>query len=267
MARLFTKRLLVILAVLHSVGAQYCLSGYHQIRCQSVLIVHSANISNAEDVQAKLRATNAFNTVDTLDAAYGAPTLSRLNAYDAVLLFNDRLFSNGTIIGDLLAAYHDNGGGVVAVGLSREQGRNRTFMGAFGTPGNGYTVLDYLTGDLISPPDSLGELLEPASPLLTGVYSLAALLAHRSTAPVINGGIVVARWRNGGQEPLVVRGVRGNRTLVALNFFPASSSVDPALWTGDGAALMRNALKYSRCMTCWAGTYSVAGEHRWRLGR
>ena len=73
---------------------------------------------------------------------------------------------------------------------------------------------------------------------------------------------MVAQWRGsgGGREPLVVRGVRGNRTLVQLNLFPASASVDPAFWTGDGAALMRNALKYSRCMLCGAGTIFVAGE-------
>ena len=133
-------------------------------------------------------------------------------------------------------------------------------MGAYGTPANGYIVLDYVSGDVTSTPDSLGNLSEPHSPLLTGVVSLAASLAYRSTSPVINGGIVVARWGGGGQEPLVVHGVRGNRTLVQLNFFPASASVDPAFWTGDGAVLMRNALKYSRCTPCRAGTFSVAGE-------
>ena len=213
-----------------------------------------------------MKGTDDFTEVDTFDATFATPTSSQLEAYDAVFVFNDGSFSNETWIGDLMAAYHDQGGGVVVALLPEGQWSNSTLMGAYGTPSNGYAIFDYISGDVISTPESLGDLLEPWSPLLTGVVSLAASLAYRSTAPVINGGVVVAQWGGGGREPLVVRGMRGNRTLVELNFFPASSSVDPALWTGDGAALMRNALKYSRCMVCWAGTYSVAGEHYSRQG-
>ena len=143
----------------------------------------------------------------------------------------------------------------------QEQWSDRNVLGAYGWPENGYAILDHASGNVSSTPESLRAFLEPQSPLLTDVVSLEAVLAHRSTAPVINGGIVVAQWGGGGQEPLVVRGVRGNRTLVELNFFPPSSSVDPSLWTGDGAALMRNALKYTRCMPCQAGTFSDTGKH------
>jgi hypothetical protein len=258
---------LVAFAALHSVWAQYCLPGSYQTACDSVMIIHSTDNSYAADVQAKLRGTNAFSTIDTFDANNSSPVSSQLDNYNAVFVFSNRSFSNGTKIGDFLAAYHDKGGGIVIGFLAKQQSGSRALMGAYGTPANGYTMLDYDLRDLISTPSSLGELLEPQSPLLSGVNSISALLAHRSTARVINGGVVVAQWGGGEQEPLVVRGVRGNRTLVELNFFPASSSVNPDLWTGDGAALMRNALKYSRCMSCWAGTYSVAGEHRSKMGR
>jgi hypothetical protein len=251
---------IILIAAFHNVGAQYCLTGAHQATCQSILILHSADVSYAADVQATVRGTNSFTAVDTFDATLAAPTSSLLESYDAILVFNNRSFSNGTRIGDLLAAYHDQGGGVVVAFLFKTRGSNSTLMGTYGTPANGYIVIDYDLGDFTSTPDSLGNLSESQSPLLTGVVSLSALLAYRSTSPVINGGVVVAQWGGGGQEPLVVRGVRGNRTLVQLNFFPASASVDPALWTGDGAALMRNALKYSRCMQCRAGAISFAGE-------
>jgi hypothetical protein len=133
--------------------------------------------------------------------------------------------------------------------------------GAYGTPARGYALLDYASGDWTSPPSSLGEVLEPQSPLMAGVTSLAASSAARSTAAVVAGrGIVVARWGSGGREPLVLRGARGDRTLVELNFHPVSSSVASGYWTGDGAALMRNALKYSRCMPCGAGTFAAAGS-------
>jgi hypothetical protein len=251
-------------ALLHSVGAQYCLPGARQARCESVLIVHSADVSHAADVRAKVNGTGAFAKVDTLDASFVMPRPSQLEAYDAVFLFNNRSFSNSTKIGDLLAAYHDQGGGVV---IANAAWSHRELMGAYGTPANGYSILDYISGEVSSTPNTLGNLSEPQSPLLKGVVSLSAFLAYRSTAPVINGGVVVAHWGGDAREPLVVRGVRGNRTLVELNFFPASSSVNSDLWTGDGAVLMRNALKYSRCITCKAGTYSFAGERHSRLGR
>ncbi len=255
--------LIILLALIQSAGAQYCLPGAHQASCESVLIVHSADISYAADVREKVKGTNAFTIVDAFDATFATPTSSQLDAYDAVFVFSNKSFSNGTRIGDLLAAYHDQGAGVVVAFLStqNESFSDRRLMGAYGTPENGYAILDYISGNATSSPNSLGIMLEPQSPLLTGVVSLSALLAYRSTGPVINGGVVVAQWGDDGREPLVVRGVRGNRTLVELNFFPASSSANPALWTGDGAALMRNALKYSRCMACQAGTYSFAGEH------
>ena len=254
---------IMLLSVLHSVRTQYCLPGARQGTCESVLIVHSADISYAADVQENLNGTNSFTAVDLFDATFATPTSSQLGAYDAVLVFNNRSFSNGTRFGDLLAAYHDQGGGVVVAFLSKqqEQWSDSIFKSAYGIPANGYTIIDHISGDVTSTPESLGDLLEPWSPLLTEVASLEASLAYRSTAPVINGGIVVAQWGGDGREPLVVRGVRGNRTLVELNFFPASSSVNPALWTGNGTALMRNALKYSQCMTCHAGTFSFAGEH------
>jgi hypothetical protein len=257
----------MLIAAIQSVGAQYCLPGAHQATCETILIVHSADISYAADVQAKLKGTGSFMVVDTIDANFATPTSSQLEAYDAIIVFNNRSFSNRTRFGDLLAAYHDQGGGVVMAFISKqyEQWSDTNFMGAYGTPANGYTILDYISGNVTSTSESLGDLLEPQSPLLKEVVSLSALLAYRSTALVINGGIVVAQWGGGGRVPLVVRGERGNRTLVALNFFPASSSVNPALWTGDGAALMRNALKFSRCMLCQAGTFSIPGEHNSRV--
>ncbi len=57
----------------------------------------------------------------------------------------------------------------------------------------------------------------------------------------------------------MLRGARGNRTLVELNFWPVEAYQN---WTGDGVALMRNALKFSRCMPCGPGTFASAGEAR-----
>ncbi len=210
-------------------------------------------------MQAILRDTGAFATVDTFDASSATPTPSQLAAYHAVLVYSYYPFNDAVLLGDRLAAFHDLGGGVLVALFANYAGWQ--LQGAYGRAANGYALLDYTSGSLLSLSDSLGEVLEQQSPLLTGVTSFASSSAYRSTANVIaDRGIVVARWRSGGAEPLVIRGSRGGRTLIEVNFFPPST-----VWTGDGAALLRNALKFSRCtleqLFCDPGKFLTAGEH------
>ena len=140
-----------------------------------------------------------------------------------------------------------------------EASRNGTLQGAYGTPDNGYALRDYALGGYAVVSDALGSVLEPTSPLMAGVASLSATQAFRCTAPPIAGrAAVVAQWGAGGREPLVLRGKRDERTLVELNLYPPSSGVDSGFWTGDGALLLRNGLKFSRCMPC--GTFADAGD-------
>ena len=214
------------------------------------------------DIRSTLWGTGAFATVDIFDASSTTPTAAQLAAYHAVLVVGAA--DDAGLLGDRLAAFHDQGGGVVVTVGANMLSYGANLRGAYGTVANGYALMDYALGSFIVPSDSLGDVLEPQSPLMTGVASLAATDAYRSTAPVVAGrGVVVARWRGGGREPLVLRGRRGNRTLVELNFHPMSSNFFSSWWTGDGALLLRNALKYSRCMLCGPGTFAAAGAQCW----
>jgi hypothetical protein len=238
---------------------QFCSSGMAAAACDSILLVYADDTSYFTDVKSLLTDTGVFSTVDLFDAKSGTPTAAQLAAYHAILVFSWKsyTFSDAALLGDRLAAYHDQGGGVVvAFAANCASARLR---GVYGTPGSGYALYDYTSGDWTSSSDSLGDVVEPQSPLLFGVTSLTAASAFRTTAALISGrAIVVARWRD-GQEPLVLRGTRGNRNLVELNFYPPSSSADASGWTGDGAVLLRNGLKFSRCMSCGPGTFLVAG--------
>jgi hypothetical protein len=215
-------------------------------------------------VQAKLLGTGAFSAVDLFNARAGTPTAAQLAAYHAVLAYSNFPFNNPVLMGDRLAEYHDRGGGVVVTSYSNQGGTSARLFGAYGMAANGYALLDYALGVNIYPQDQVGDMLEPDSPLMHGVATFAASAAYRSTAPVVSGrGVVVARWRGGGKEPLVLRGVRGNRTLVELNCYPVSSSVDVRFWFfWGGPALLRNAVKYSRCTSCGPGTFAAAGEEQ-----
>jgi hypothetical protein len=236
--------------------------------CAKVLVLAADSASNLADVQSTLRATGAFATVDTFaaqsagnDGGAGTPSAAQLAAYDAVLTYNcgEYPFGDAMLMGDRLAAYHDQGGGVVVAEAANTV--DRRLQGAYGAVANGYALMDYATGGYSGYADSLGEVVEQQSPLMTGVASFSAENAWQSTANVVAGrGVVVARWRNG--QPLVLRGTRGGRTLVELNFYPLSTRARPnSLWTGDGGLLLRNALKFSRCMPCGMGMYGMgAGD-------
>jgi hypothetical protein len=250
----------LVAATLLGAGAHYCSPGEATV-CDAVLVVCTYPSNWCSDVQSTLRGTGAFVTVDTFDATFATPTAELLNPYHAALVYSGGSpFSDAALLGDRLADYHDQGSGVVITSLSNVNGYGVNLQGAYSAPENGYALLDYASGDYDNRSDILGDVLESQSPLMTGVASLAAAFSFRSTASVINGhGVVVARWRGGGQEPLVVRGTRCGRTLVELNFFPPSGSEQSNFWSGDGAALLRNALKYSRCMPRGPGTASTAG--------
>jgi hypothetical protein len=240
--------MLVAAALCRGVGAQYCSPGAVQARCDSVLIVHV----DPGDVQARLQSTGSFSgAINLFHGGQGTPTPEQLDSYDAVLVYTNWPFLDAELLGDRLAAYHDRGGGVVVASFANIASWGENLRGRYGTAANGYALLDYTTGGWSGPSDSLGEVIEPQSPLLTNVASfaidnVAGYGAIRSTATVISGrGIVVARWRN-EKDPIVVRGTRGNRTLVELNCFPNQLS-------GDGVMLLRNVLKYSRCISSAAG--------------
>ena len=243
-------RLALIVAALRGAGAQYCPSQAVQASCSSILVIFwSSNALYGANMQTMLRATGAFSTIDIFDASRGTPTASQLANYDAVLIFGAELLSDSATLGDRLAAYHDQGGGVVVSGLANcgtTTSPGRSVQGAWGNPANSYALLNYTSAVWTNTADSLGDLTEPSSPLLTGVASFTASpWGDRTVGSVINNGVVVAKWRSG--TPFVVRGVRGSRTLVEITFYAAYVPGGWG-WTGDGMVLLRNALKYSRCM-------------------
>ena len=220
-----------------------------------VLLYSEFNSSSAVDVQSKLLATRAFAAVDLFDAGRTTPALSDLQRYTAALVWRGPgvQFASASAVGDVLAQYWDGGGAVVTAEQALESGN---FQGRFWTPSNSYMLIDGSGGNG-APSDALGAVFEPESPLMADASALSAASAQRSLGGVINGGVVVCRWASDGR-PLIVRGTRAGRPLVALNMYPVSSSVNGVGWSGDGASLMRNALFYSACSTCGAGTLTTA---------
>ena len=163
-------------------------------KCQIVraLLVHADQYAeDAIDVQSKLMALGTFAAADIWDANNLSPALADLQPYDVVLAWSEGyLFKSAAQLGDVLAQYWDNGGAVVAASGSLYSGQ--ALQGKFGTTANGYMLIDN-TAAYDNSDDQLGNVLEPASPLMAGVYTLAATGALKSTGAVVNGGVRSAR--------------------------------------------------------------------------
>jgi len=190
------------------------------------------------DVKAKIRATGLIGLTDILNIKTATPTLTQLNAYDAVLVWTDPLPANPTALGNVLADFVDEGGGVVKM----------HFATAFDDlAGRWLGTYDLITNANASTngPASLGVITYPSHPALAGVASFnGGSASYRSATSSLNpGAFNIAQWSDG--RPLVVASTKfSNR--IDLNFFPPSSTVFANSWSAatDGGKLMANALVY-----------------------
>ncbi|XYH98323.1 hypothetical protein ACMHYB_00715 [Sorangium sp. So ce1128] len=164
------------------------------------------------------------------------PTLTDLQAYDAVLVYSDSAPLDTSTLGDNLATYYDGGGRVVVATFA-----NASIPLGGRWASEGYQLVDPIGQEQPEETGPLG-INEPGSALLADVTSLAATSAFRSFGGPINGGIVVATWGSGA--PLIVRGVKNGRARADLNMFPPSRAMRSDFWFGSGAEIMRNALLF-----------------------
>ncbi len=233
--------------------------GYSLTPTSKILILAAEDSPHTSDVQSILYGTLSFSTVDVFDLRYSVPTTTYLNSYHAVLVWFDYPAPDVNLVGDVLASYHDAGGGVVVALFANAPlaPSKPPIQGMWGNRNNKYTLSDYASSSSDFTAD-VGEVQEISSPLVSSFVSITA--SWKGIWTPINNATTVAKWSRSGQ-PLILRGTRGKRTLVELNLYPPSQSSYPnGGWVGSGASIMRNALLYSRCVACDAGSYAPNGE-------
>lgn len=208
---------------------------------EHLAIVAAAPPGYADEVRNQLMATMKFIAVDIYDASVGTPTLADLQVHQSVLVFSDKLFADPMALGDVLADYYDLGGRVV-VACYATTGTGTRIQGKFGNASMGYMLMDPTGSNAPAADDSLGAILDAQSRLLRDVTMFDYKASVKSQGSVINGGVVVAQWSSG--LPLVVRGTVLGRNRVDLNFYPPQTQAGMPAWTGDGIAMIRNAVLY-----------------------
>ncbi|WP_428231388.1 gliding motility-associated C-terminal domain-containing protein [Flavobacterium sp.] len=206
-----------------------------------ILLIAAENVSWVAEVQNKLIATGAFDSVDFFNAASGTPGTTLLANYKAALVWTDNVLNNATLLGNNLATYVDNGGGVVSMVFELS---GLGVSGAFNT--DAYRCL-IAGGQLNGRSQSLGTVYNSMHPIMNGVLSFnGGTSGYRSSSRTLaTGAVKIADWADGTPLVIIKENVGLSKVRRAdLNFFPPSSTSRSDFWTAttDGTILMKNAL-------------------------
>ncbi len=200
------------------------------------------------DVRSKLISTGRFTSVTVIDLHAVTPKLEELRAFSAVLVFSNDSYADAATLGDVMADYVDEGGGVV--GCVFEICGDILDLSGY-VMGGRWATSDYVLMDRNDvawyEEESLGVVEEPTHSIMSGVteFSGGDLSFHPGANTAYPGVDIVARWTDG--RILVAASENNGVRRADLGFFPVSDTVWLGLlWdsTTDGAALMANALDY-----------------------
>lgn len=207
-----------------------------------VLICGSEKERILDDVRQKLLDTGRFNDVNTMNINSAMPTLVDLQAFDAVLVYQNIPYNDPAALGDLMADYVDAGGGVVCAMFEIASGY--TMMKGRWDSEQYYAIL---RGKVESGSHAtLGVIHDPDHPIMQGVSTFDGGSAsfRPSALEVMPDAVRIADWSDG--RPLVVSKMIGDVRRVDLGFYPVSSDMNSHSWntSTDGALLIGNALTW-----------------------
>jgi hypothetical protein len=210
------------------------------------VLTNEAATPYAADVVAKLEAAGLFARVDTIHTGTPTPSLPDLAAYDGVLIYSGdhgSLTADTTALGDVLADYVDQGGGlVVAVFAAGSPGWPELALGGRYVSDQ-YYLIPMVSHTLGS--QSASTVFDSTHPIMAGFTSFygGSSSARADTTAVVSGSMIL-QWADG--KPLVVTSQFASARRVDLNFFPPSSDTDSRFWDAatDGGLLMSHSLKW-----------------------
>jgi len=192
-----------------------------------------------EDVRSKILSCG-IGTVDTFNARIKTPTPDLLNKYNAILFFSYHGF-NQHEVGNLLASYVDNGGGVV-IGTYTNCGRGNRLEGRWCEAGYDPIVL----GTTSRTKTLAVGITTRSHPIFRGVRTFnGGTQSSHGDGKLHPQATLIAEWANG--RPLVAEQTRFTGRVVGVNFYPPSADAAEGCWdpNTDGKHILANALLYA----------------------
>ncbi|MEZ4452414.1 MAG: DUF4215 domain-containing protein [Nannocystaceae bacterium] len=227
------------------------------------VLANSGATTTATDFTAK----TAGHTYTPITVANTTPSLDTLNQYDAILLFENGIFSNAKSVGDAVAAYYNQGGKCVVIGTFYWQ--DRSDNPKYNQPGWGaLEAVDVFTGKAEGSeyaPDSMDPNSIVAHPITVGVTSLSAG-SYRGGVDAKANTTVLAKWQGanklGNADPVIgIREDPGGGKFVGISVFPDYENVGNygADFNGDFYKIWENALSWCS-KHCGDGEMAVGEE-------
>ena len=220
--------------------------GFDLYSSASVAVVAAEAVSAwTSDVASKIAGVGSIPRVDIIPATFGypVPSLAQLRAYQSVLVFSDQSFNDNVGMGNVLADYLDQGGGVALATFAYWNSGGLDIEGRLVTGG----YLPFTTASQASAANLTLVKDLPSHPLLdaVGTFDGGTSSYQNSSITTTAGATLVAHWSNG--QPLVAAKDIGAGHFAGLNFFPPSSDARSDFWVAstDGARLMADALLWS----------------------
>jgi hypothetical protein len=178
------------------------------------------------DVQGVLLGDERLGRVDVFEISGATPDEEDLEGYDVVFTYAELPYQDPDAVGDLLADFVDDGGGVVVAAY------------AFSAPhalGGRFVADDYSPLTMNGSDSGLaGPMALVRLPYVSGVHeSLLGVIRfyggpgsfHSAGVAPTRDAELIAEWENG--EPLVAVKEVGAGRVVALNVFPPSDTLAP----------------------------------------
>ncbi len=201
------------------------------------------------DISYELDYTGHFDLVDIYDVeSYMDLTLSDLQEYRSVLVFSDDYFYDSVALGDLLADYVDEGGGVVLSTFAFNPSDELGIGGRILTE----DYLPFTQADQVDDYPLYMEMDLPSHPILDGVsYFYGGSSSYHEYLDIDNDATLVASWDDG--TPLIAIKEFDYGRVVGLNFYPVSSYERDDFYDeySDGPFILGNAMAWAG--QCYAG--------------
>ncbi|KAJ3451251.1 btb/poz domain-containing [Anaeramoeba flamelloides] len=187
--------------------------------------------------------------VDILKAHKKTPSYETIKGYDVIVVYSWSKFDSQHKVGDMLARFVEDGGGlVISTYYSLVEDNLANIDGRIV---NDHFLPISTSTEIRNQPAQLGDVLRPNHPIMNGVkkFDGGEKSLRISTKSVENGGVIIAKWSDGTILAASKQRNCSYGRVVVLNFCFVSDNVysDGDFWNPntDGATLIGNSISYA----------------------